>query len=281
MAEGRYRLSTPAARLTTRVVLAAIGGAVAGIAAYSISQTGGQLLSVVVGGLVGVGVALGADHYRRTVRLSEVSLVLLGNTVTFTATTDMRQAAQRAFFQAATRIATRPLADGSGNLREALTSLKTLFDRYREPLESETAALPAPAGNGDSVHELMLEMLNTELGPFLATWHPQLAAWEETHPDEPEGNWPQNAAFRAELRSLQHRLRPYVVGLGTIAGLREPERHLPPLPDPEPAPARDPASAPVPGPASHPSPASDPAPAPADDRPRPSPRRPPGPRTPE
>ncbi|MGP3989096.1 hypothetical protein [Streptomyces sp. 3N207] len=196
-----------------------------GVAAYSISRTGGQLLSVVVGGLVGIGVAVGADFYRRSVQLSEVSLVVLGSTMTFTATTDMRQAAQRAFFQAATRVATRPLEDGSGNLREALTSLKNLFDLYREPLES--GAAPLPSSKGDSVHELVLEILNTELGPFLAKWHPLLQTWENSASEGGEAAWPENLAFREELRELQLRLRPYIVGLGKIAGLRDPERHLP------------------------------------------------------
>lgn len=248
MPMGRFRLTAPAARTTARIVLAATCGAVVGIAAYSISRTGGQLLSVTVGGLVGIGLAVGLDFYRRSVQLSEVSLVVLGSTMTFTATTDMRQAAQRAFFQAATRVATRPLEDGSGNLREALTSLKNLFDLYREPLESGAAPLPSP--KGDSVHELVLEILNSELGPFLAKWHPRLRAWEESAPPRSEGgaegetegeaeggadraarrgeaDWPENAAFREDLRALQTRLRPYVVGLGRIAGLRDPERHLP------------------------------------------------------
>jgi len=226
MARARFRLTAPAARVTAQAVLSGIGGAIVGIAAYSISKTGGQLLSVVVGGVVGVGVAIGGHFYRRSVQLSEVNVAVLGSTMTFTATTDMRQAAQRAFFQAATRVATRPLEEGSGNLREALTSLKHLFDAYREPLESPAAPLPSP--KGDSVHELVLEVLNTELGPFLARWHPRLAAWEKSEAGD-ESAWPENAAFRADLRRLQFRLREYVVGLGEIAGLRDPERLLPRL----------------------------------------------------
>ncbi|GGZ89959.1 hypothetical protein GCM10010389_30400 [Streptomyces echinoruber] len=207
-----------------RAALAGLLGAVVGIAAYSISQTGGQRLSIVVGALLGVAVVLGADLYRRSVQLTEVRLVLPGSEMTFRANTDMRQAAQRMFFQAATRVATRPLEDGSGNLREALTSLKTLFDLYREPLES--GAAPPPPAKGDSVHELVLDILNFELAPFLAKWHPRLRAFEEAHPGQDESAWPENAAFREELRTLQDNLRPYVIGLGEIAGIRDPERHL-------------------------------------------------------
>ncbi|MFA3877721.1 hypothetical protein ABS735_29275 [Streptomyces sp. MMCC 100] len=201
-----------------------MAGAVVGVAAYSISRTGGQLLSVVVGAVLGLVLVLGADLYRRSVQLTEVRLVLPGSEMTFKTNTDMRQAAQRMFFQAATRVATRPLEDGSGNLREALTSLKTLFDMYREPLESGDA--PPPPVDGDSVHELVLDILNFELAPFLAAWHPRLRTFEETHPDEDESAWADNAEFRQALRELQQSLRPYVIGLGEIAGIRDPERHL-------------------------------------------------------
>lgn len=226
MARRSGRESSNAVRIALRVVLAGVTGSVIGIAAYSISQTGGQRLSIIVGCLIGVAVALGLELYRRSAQLTEVRLAVLGNEMSFTAKTDMRQAAQRMFFQAATRVATRPLEDGSGNLREALTSLKTLFDLYREPLEGH--ATPPPPAKGDSVYELALDILNFELAPFLAKWHPRLKDFEERHPDQDESEWPQNAAFRAELRQLQERLREYVIGLGEIAGIRDPERHLRP-----------------------------------------------------
>ncbi|MGW5679876.1 hypothetical protein ACWEV4_33200 [Streptomyces sp. NPDC003860] len=169
----------PGARTLARAALAGLVGAVVGIAAYSISQTGGQLRSVVVGGLAGIAIVLGAEFHRRSAQLTEVQLTLPGSVMVFTANIDMRQAALRMFFQAATRVATRPLDGDSGNLREALTSLKTLFDLYREPLESGVA--PPPPAKGDSVHALVLDILNFELAPFLANWHPRLTAWEAAH----------------------------------------------------------------------------------------------------
>ncbi|MET9429064.1 hypothetical protein [Streptomyces sp. NPDC003036] len=212
--------------MALRAVLAGVMGSVIGIAAYSISQTGGQRLSVIVGCLIGVAAVLGLELYRRSAQLTEVRLVFLGNEMSFTTKADMRQAAQRMFFQAATRVATRPLEEGSGNLREALTSLKTLFDLYREPLEGYTT--PPPPAKGDSVYELALDILNFELAPFLAKWHPSLKDFEDRHPDQDESEWPQHAAFRVELSQLQERLKPYVIGLGEIAGIRDPERHLRP-----------------------------------------------------
>ncbi|RFU88140.1 hypothetical protein DY218_03225 [Streptomyces triticagri] len=218
--------SGPGPRITAKALLAGVMGAVVGIAAYAIGRTGGQLLSVVVGALAGVTVVLAAHFYRRSAQLTEVQLSVAGNAMTFTANTDMRQAALRMFFQAATRVATRPLDDDTGNLREALNSLKNLFDLYREPIES--GSTPPPPLKGDSVHELVLDILNFELAPFLSKWHPRLRTWEESEAGEMGGEaaWPENAAFREELRELQHRLRDYVVALGKVAGLRDPERHL-------------------------------------------------------
>ena len=226
MAAARGRPVGDVVRLVARGVLAALVGGVVGVAAYSISQTGGQALSIAVGCVVGVALVLGSELYRRSAQLTEVRLVLPGSEMTFKANVDMRQAALRMFFQAATRIATRPLDDDTGNLREALDSLKALFDQYREPLES--GAAPPPPAHGDSVHEIALHVLNFELAPFLATWHPRLRDFERAHPDRPESEWEHNDAFRAELRELQANLRPYVIGLGEIAGLRDPERHLRP-----------------------------------------------------
>ncbi|MCX4741786.1 hypothetical protein [Streptomyces antibioticus] len=225
MAAGSTWRTGSGARIAARAVLAGVIGAVVGVAAYAISQTGGQLLSVTVGALAGVAAVLGAHLYRRSAQLTEVQLSLAGNVLTFTANTDMRQAALRMFFQAATRVATRPLEDGTGNLREALTSLKNLFDLYREPIES--GAAPPPPLRGDSVHEIVLDVLNFELAPFLSRWHPRLRDWEESEEGaNGEAAWPENAVFRQELRELQLRLREYVIALGKIAGLRDPERHL-------------------------------------------------------
>ncbi|MBP0456478.1 hypothetical protein [Streptomyces montanisoli] len=215
----------PGARISGRAVLAGVVGALTGTVAYSVSRTGGQTLSIIVGGLAGVALVLGAEFYHRSAQLTEVQLTLPGSVMVFSANTDMRQAALRMFFQASTRVATRPLEAGSGNLREALTSLKTLFDLYREPLES--GAAPPPPARGDSVHEIVLDILNFELAPFLSKWHPRLRAWESAQgEDADEAAWPGNAAFRQDLEDLQRRLRPYVIGLGEIAGVRDPERHL-------------------------------------------------------
>ncbi|OCC11574.1 hypothetical protein A3Q37_02771 [Streptomyces sp. PTY087I2] len=219
------RLWGPGVRTAARAVFAGLVGAVVGIAAYSIARTGGQTLSIVVGGLVGIALVLGAEFYRQSAQLTEVKLTLPVGEMTFAPTADARQAAQRLFFQAATRVATRPLSDEGGNLRAALASLKNLVDLYREPVESGNA--PPPPATGDSVYALALTVVNHNLAPFLETWHPKLDTWaaaQGEHADETA--WPENAAFRADLKELQDRLRPYVIGLGDLAGIRDPEQYL-------------------------------------------------------
>lgn len=66
MTTRRNRARGPGARTSARATLAGLVSAVAGIVAYSISQTGGQTLSIVVGGLVGITLVLGAELYRRS-----------------------------------------------------------------------------------------------------------------------------------------------------------------------------------------------------------------------
>lgn len=62
-------------------------------------------------------------------------------------------------------------------------------------------------------------MLNRELRPFLARWHPELRRWEQAHPDADEATWPQARECRRELASLQVRIHQYAVGYAKLAGI--------------------------------------------------------------
>ncbi len=101
-----------------------------------------------------------------------------------------------------TRIATQELADDSGLLREALNSLYALFGELRNELK----ALPGPSQSRadlDSIESHALEILNRQLRPFLARWHPRLAAWEAENSDAPESDWPEAAECRQALAELR------------------------------------------------------------------------------
>ena len=238
---GRQRL-TAVRRALGGAALSAVAGGVVGLAAFAVSQSGGRTQCAVVGVLAGLLGALG-NSYRRSVQLVEVNLALPVADLKFRVNNDTRQAAERLFFIAATRIATRALEDDTGLAREALTSLKTMFDLYREPLESGN--MPPAVPGGDSLSTLVIDIFNQGLAPFLSKWHRRLRLFEgddDSRPRPNESDWPDNVQFREELRELQRTLRPYILGLGKLAALPDPERHLPSAPSatasPVPAPAR-------------------------------------------
>lgn len=138
-------------------------------------------------------------------------------------TTQVWQDALRTFFQASTHAA-RPADGGSGQLRRHLVALHVLHEMYREPMSSGLAP-PLPM-KGDPIQLFAPYILNRELVPFLTRWHPRLASFEREHPDRAEEDWEQYEALRESLRTLQRDLYPQVIGLGRIAGIPEPARHL-------------------------------------------------------
>jgi hypothetical protein len=118
-----------------------------------------------------------------------------------------------------TRVGVQPLAPGQGSLREALTSLHSLFATTRNVLHriaSETAgpiALPGIAAN----------LANEHLRPFLATWHPALQEHEVLRPPDispvaHERQWERSAEMRAELADLRTPLTSVAKELAALCG---------------------------------------------------------------
>lgn len=110
----------------------------------------------------------------------------------------------RFFFELTTRIATRPLDDGSGNLREALNSLYKLFTIARDELGGQ------PAVTGPLVHrigaqEYALGILNQDLRPFLARWHPRLTAWKRIGLSKDDGVAPEAPSLGLAPARVQNR----------------------------------------------------------------------------
>ena len=126
--------------------------------------------------------------------------------------------------ETSTRVSTQPLDDEGGLLREAMTSLYSLFQTVREELR--TGYPTSPRAEGQSVEELAIAMLNRELRPFLSRWHPRLSAWERQHEAQDEGSWPENAACRQELKQLQEQMRLYLDGYAKIAGVHDVDKLL-------------------------------------------------------
>lgn len=156
--------------------------------------------------------------YRRSAQLAEVTVsVPQLSELRFVVTRDTKKVAWKLFVETVTRVSTQSLDDDSGLLREAMTSLYGLFQVVRETLKE---TLPSPAQSGaPTVEQFAITMLNRELRPFLARWHPELRRWEQAHPDADEATWPQARECRRELASLQVRIHQYAVGYAKLAGI--------------------------------------------------------------
>jgi hypothetical protein len=220
------KLGIPAmikSRLNSRInqiVAAAVIGAIAGLAVFTVSQITGRNLYIIIGGVAGAAAVLVLQQFWRTARLTEVKVTVPQvSELTFVVNNDARQVAWKLYVEAVTRISTQPLADEEGFVREALTSLYGLFATTRDTLMASRPSVPA--SGRQTVEHLAVTMLNHQLRPFLSKWHPRLREFEEAHPDGPESVWPDNVACRAELRVVQANLVDYALGFADLAGVRE------------------------------------------------------------
>jgi hypothetical protein len=134
-----------------------------------------------------------------------------------------REAAWSLYVELVTRIAVQPLEEGRGLLREALTSLYSLFASTREILR---AAGPNVGIRPESVGGIAISVLNNGLRPILSRWHPELQVWEnkcpsDVSPKEHEEQWADSPSLRSELEALREDLSRYADALAEIAGVKK------------------------------------------------------------
>ena len=203
-------------------LVGALIGTVAGWTVFSFSTLTGKSRFIVGGLLTGVITGLALIVYlRRAERfvLTEMTLsVPEFAEIKFAVSNEYKRVAWKMFIETLTRIATQPLAEEEGSLREALTSLYGVFTSTRELLKGMAPAKPT---SGVTVEMLAVRMLNDEIRPFLAKWHIQLKMFESTLPKSPESNWSRNVDCRRELELLRNRLIDYSVAFGELAGLKD------------------------------------------------------------
>jgi hypothetical protein len=136
-----------------------------------------------------------------------------------------RRAAWELYVELVTRIAVVPLKGSEGLLREALNSLYALFGITREILRRYGPELARPRPEGEySLGELAILVLNYQLRPLLARWHPMLQSWEAQRPAQlsqatHEGGWQHANELRAELEQTRQRLVGYADLLAAAAGV--------------------------------------------------------------
>ena len=109
-----------------------------------------------------------------------------------------------------------------GSVREALTSIYSLFDTTRGILRSYGPSVARPkSGRGLSFGYLAVSMLNLVLRPLLTDWHPQLRAWEQANPYLDENAWPGRCDFLRALNDLEEQLRQYAALFAEVADVPE------------------------------------------------------------
>lgn len=162
-------------------------------------------------------------------RSVDASLGLPGVTIGGTWDVDetQQQAAWELYIELVTRIPVMYLNDDQGSLREALTSIYSIFGTTHEILRRRgpSVAMTAPHDeNAYSFAYIAIAVLNTTLRPFLAKWHPLLSDYESTRQSgrsqiEHERSWSRSADLRADLRDVERVLTAYADMLGDGAGV--------------------------------------------------------------
>lgn len=136
-----------------------------------------------------------------------------------------RQAAWEMYVELITRVAVVELRPDGGLLREALTSLYSLFATTRAILREHGPVVAQAKGGGEySFGLLAVLILNKVLRPALAKWHPRLRDYESTRPPdcsqvEHERAWASGEELRAALADVRSTLTQYAELLATVAGV--------------------------------------------------------------
>jgi hypothetical protein len=136
-----------------------------------------------------------------------------------------RRAAWEMYVELVTRIAVAELQPEEGLLREALSSLHSLFGTTRQILRKYGPDIALPKDDSDiSFGYLAVAVLNTTLRPFLAKWDPILLDYESRRPEgvsplEHERQWERNQELREALASVRSVLVDYATVLAEVAGV--------------------------------------------------------------
>lgn len=136
-----------------------------------------------------------------------------------------KQAAWEMYVELVTRIVVEKLHPEEGLLREALSSLYSVFGSTRHILREYGPEIAKPKGGGNlSFGYLSVTVLNTVLRPVLAKWHPLLLDYESSKkngvsPLEHEKNWSRGEELRQVLEDTRKRIVKYADTLGEVAGM--------------------------------------------------------------
>jgi len=134
-----------------------------------------------------------------------------------------RYAAWEMYVELVTRISVVELKSNEGLLREALSSLYTLFNTTREILKKYGPGVAQSKGEGDiSFGRIAVEVLNVVLRPVLAYWHPILLDYESgrdtsVSATQHEWQWDKAEDLREKLNEVRTELIAYANTLACVA----------------------------------------------------------------
>lgn len=136
-----------------------------------------------------------------------------------------RQAAWELYVELATRITVVELGEDEGLLREALSSLYTIFGTTRDILRryGPAVAPQVPAGHV-TFGMLAVNILNLSIRPLLSKWHPLLTSYEATRPPDVdpvthERGWARAAELRTQIETVRTVLTELADSLKDVAGV--------------------------------------------------------------
>jgi hypothetical protein len=145
-----------------------------------------------------------------------------------------RKAAWELYVEIITRVAAVPLSLDAGLLREALTSLHSLFQTTRGILRRYGPSVAEPKPDGQyNFGFLAVALLNFGIRPLLSHWHPSLADWEACRPtersrSEHERAWDCAPALRSRLAETRDILMSYADTLAQACGVPDLTAAIPP-----------------------------------------------------
>ena len=153
------------------------------------------------------------------------SLPFLGIEGTWEPDDAERNAAWEIYVELVTRVSIESPDQDEGLLREALSSLYSVFGSTRSILRAYGPSVAQPKGGGNlSLGRLSIKLLNNGLRPVLAKWHPLLLHHEASRgtnvsaPDH-ERTWDKHDELRGVLNDLRGEMGAYADLLAQVAGV--------------------------------------------------------------
>ncbi|WP_326691217.1 MULTISPECIES: hypothetical protein [unclassified Streptomyces] len=157
-----------------------------------------------------------------------------------------RRASWELYLELASRVSVVELDREQGLLREAISSLYSLFGTTRDILRRYGPEVAPPLQPGHvSFGVLAMTTLNRVLRPLLTRWHPRLAAYESQRPQgtDPvayERAWEHAEQLRSDIAAVREALLSLALTLQQVAGVGDLIRLDAPLPPQPPVPPQSP-----------------------------------------